>query len=80
MTVDLPAEALRRLEAEAARRGVEIDVVIAELAGTLPASGEAPARRRRLAISGIGASGGNRGPCRGRRRAARRRLRSQLSI
>ena len=31
-TVDLPVEALRRLEAEATRRGVTIDDVIAELA------------------------------------------------
>lgn len=63
VTVDLPAATLRRLEAEAARRGVGIDVVIAELAETLPAehTGEAPVRRRKLAIAGIGASGGKRG-------------------
>jgi hypothetical protein len=63
VTVDLPAEALARLEAEAARRGVGIDVVIAELAETLPPGdiGEAPVRRRKLAIAGIGSSGGTRG-------------------
>lgn len=63
MTVELPAEALARLEAEAARRGVGIETVIAELAQSLPAgdTGEAPVRRRKLAIAGIGASGGNSG-------------------
>ncbi|MBI2683844.1 MAG: hypothetical protein HYX33_00385 [Actinobacteria bacterium] len=55
VNVDLPAEALRRLEVEAARRGVSIDVVIAELADTLPA--ESKTGRRRLAIVGVGASG-----------------------
>lgn len=55
VNVDLPAEALRRLEAEAARRGVSIDVVIAELADTLPAQPERG--RHRLAIVGVGASG-----------------------
>lgn len=63
VTVDLPAATLRRLEAEAARRGVGIDVVIAELVETLPAedAGQAPVRRRKLAIAGVGASGGQRG-------------------
>jgi hypothetical protein len=36
VTVELPPEALRRLEAEAARRGISIDDVIAELAAGLP--------------------------------------------
>lgn len=36
MTVDLPPEALSRLEAEAARRGVSIDFIIAEFAALLP--------------------------------------------
>jgi hypothetical protein len=36
VTVELPAEALRRLEAEAARRGISIDDVIAEFAARLP--------------------------------------------
>lgn len=63
VTVDLPAEALRRLESEAARRGVGIDAVIAELAETLPAedTDAAPGPRPKLAIAGIGASGGQRG-------------------
>ncbi|MCB9405107.1 MAG: hypothetical protein H6519_11800, partial [Microthrixaceae bacterium] len=37
VTVDLPPATLARLEAEASRRGVGIDIVIAELAETLPA-------------------------------------------
>lgn len=37
VSVDLPADALRRLEAEAARRVTSIDEIIAELAGRLPA-------------------------------------------
>ncbi len=63
VTVDLPPATLRRLEAEAARRGVGIEVVIAELAEALPAedTGTTPVRRRKLAIAGIGASGGQRG-------------------
>ena len=32
VTVDLPEDALARLQAEAKRRGVSIDVVVAELA------------------------------------------------
>lgn len=56
VTVEIPAEALARLEAEAARRGVSIDDVIAELADTLP-DGGAVTPRRALAFAGIGASG-----------------------
>ncbi|MFV0316081.1 MAG: hypothetical protein ACK5O2_03855 [Microthrixaceae bacterium] len=61
VTVELPAEALRRLEAEAARREVGIDVVIAELAETLPAddTDDAPVLRR-FTLAGIGASDGTR--------------------
>ena len=36
VTVDLPPATLRRLEAEAARRGISIDDVIAEFAARLP--------------------------------------------
>jgi len=61
VTVDLPAEALARLEAEAARRGVGLDIVIAELADLLPLPVTGAGGQRRLAISGIGASGGGRG-------------------
>ncbi|MEO8694325.1 MAG: hypothetical protein ABI658_12460 [Acidimicrobiales bacterium] len=37
VTVELPEDAIARLRAEATRRGVSIDVVIAELATRLPA-------------------------------------------
>jgi len=51
VTVDLPEDALRRIEAEAARRGVTIDDIIAELAARLP--DEDPLE----AFNGCGASG-----------------------
>lgn len=63
VTVELPPATIRRLEAEAARRGVGIDVVIAELAEALPAeetTSEPPAPRRTFALAGIGTSGGPR--------------------
>lgn len=60
-TVDLPPEVLRRLEAEAARRGITVDEVIAELAARLPADETETAKRtRRLSFVGIGASGDTR--------------------
>jgi hypothetical protein len=58
VTVELPDEALRRLEAEAARRGVSIGEVIAEFASRLP--DEAPSSGHRLSFVGIGASGDTR--------------------
>jgi len=59
VTVDLPPDALGRLEAEAARRGVGIEQVIAELAGTLPDNGPAASsdRPHRFGFVGIAASG-----------------------
>ncbi|MGK2886693.1 MAG: hypothetical protein ACSLE8_18275 [Rhodococcus sp. (in: high G+C Gram-positive bacteria)] len=51
VTVELPDEALRRLQAEATRRGVSIDGVIAEFAAGLPT--EDPLE----AFIGCGASG-----------------------
>ena len=57
VTVDLPLATLRRLEAEAARRGVGIDVVIAELAEALPAPIEPDTTGHRFAFSGVAASG-----------------------
>lgn len=59
VTVDLPPDALQRLEAEAARRGVGIETVIAELAGTLPESQSnlPPSQRHRFGFAGIAASG-----------------------
>ena len=55
MTLDLPAEAQARLQAEATRRGITLDQLIAELAHQLPAEGEHP--KHRLGFVGIGASG-----------------------
>lgn len=55
MTVELPADVLARLRAEAARRGVSIDELIAELADRLPA-GDPPPARHRLAFVAAGAS------------------------
>jgi hypothetical protein len=61
ITVDLPPDVVRRLEAEAARRGVVVDEVIAELAAGLPKVGaETPKRPQRLSFIGIGASGDTR--------------------
>jgi hypothetical protein len=54
VTVELSEQALRRLEAEAARRGASIGVVIGDLAVGLPA---VPAgSRRRPAFVAVGAS------------------------
>ena len=55
VTVDLPAELVARLRAEAARRGVSVDAVIADFAARLP-SGD-PARQHTLNFIGLGASG-----------------------
>ena len=55
VTIELPADAHARLKAEAARRGVTLDEVIAQLAEHLPAEPtETP--RRKLAFIGAGAS------------------------
>jgi hypothetical protein len=54
VTVDLPEDALGRLQAEAKRRGVSIDLVIAELAEALPA--ETPLVKRTLSFIGLGSS------------------------
>ncbi len=54
VTVDLPEDALARLRAEAERRGVSIDLVIAELAEALPA--EPPTAKRTLSFIGLGSS------------------------
>ncbi len=56
VTVELPADVLARLESEAARRGVTIDVIIAELAAQLPANVPVDGAHR-LSFAGIGASG-----------------------
>ncbi|MGH2935151.1 MAG: hypothetical protein ACRDL2_11665 [Gaiellaceae bacterium] len=53
VTVDLPEDAFARLQAEAKRRGVSIDVVIAELSQTLPRDASPP---RTLSFIGLGSS------------------------
>lgn len=58
VTVDLPPEVLRRLQAEADRRGLTIDAVIAELASGLPH--EPAAKPKRLSFIALGASGDTR--------------------
>jgi len=55
LTVDLPPEALRRIETEATRRGISVDGIIAELASGLP--GPSSNDRHDPAFVGIGASG-----------------------
>jgi hypothetical protein len=55
VTVDLPEELLDALRAEAARRGVSVDLVVAESVT------EHLFPRRRLSIAGVGSSGGVRG-------------------
>ncbi len=55
VTLDLPAEAEARLQAEANRRGVTLDQLVAELANQLPAESGMP--KHRLGFVGIGASG-----------------------
>ena len=54
LTVEISEDTLGRLRAEAARRGVSIDVLIAELAETLPP--ETGREERKLSIIGLGAS------------------------
>lgn len=52
VTVDLPDAVLARLRAEAARRGLSLDELIAELADQLPAAATPAAARRRLSFAG----------------------------
>jgi len=58
VTVDLPEDVLARLRAEAARRGVSIDLVIAELVSALPTD-VAPVKRS-LSFVGLGSSSSGR--------------------
>ncbi len=59
VTIDLPADVLARLEAEAARHGVGIDEVVAPLVYALPGE-HAPehVERRRPAFVAVGSSTG----------------------
>lgn len=59
VTLDLPDEAQARLQAEAARRGVSVDVLIAQIAATFPPVTTTP--RRKLGFVGIGSSTSGRG-------------------
>ena len=61
LTVTLSEELAARTAAEADRRGVSVDQVVAEalatrLSETLPAPAPAPSTRRHLAFAGVGAS------------------------
>ena len=61
VTLDLPAEAQARLQAEAARRGITLDQLVAEIADSFPADpansdGAVEAPRRRRSFVGIGSS------------------------
>ncbi len=69
VTVELSDEALARLEAEAARRGVSVDAVINELAARLPNDDD---RARRESLIGLGASTSGRSAVEGDRCAAGR--------
>lgn len=53
VTLDLSENALTRLEAEAARRGVSIEVIIDELASRLPVDSRP---NRTLGLIGLGSS------------------------
>jgi hypothetical protein len=54
LTVEISGDTLARLRAEAERRAVSIDVVIAELAETLPP--ESAREEQKLSFIGLGAS------------------------
>jgi hypothetical protein len=57
VTLDLPDDVVRRLTAEAARRGTELSDVIAALAAQLPASDRPTGRRLAFVAAGASASG-----------------------
>lgn len=52
LSIDLPEQTLARLRAEANRRGVSVDEVIADLADRLPVDPATAARRRQLSFAG----------------------------
>ena len=55
VTLELSDDALARLRAEAARRGVSVDDLVAELAAQLPAEPN-PKERRERSFVGLGSS------------------------
>lgn len=54
LTVDLPESTLARLRAEAERRGMSVDLLIAELAEALPT--ESASAQGKLSFIGLGSS------------------------
>jgi hypothetical protein len=56
VTLDLPPDAAARLEAEAARRGITLDELVAELSTQFPQEVHAVGARRRLRLTAAGAS------------------------
>jgi hypothetical protein len=59
VTVELSEDVLARLRAEADRRGVSIDLVIAELSRSLPT--QTPSPQRSYSFIGLGSSTSGRG-------------------
>jgi chromosome segregation and condensation protein ScpB len=57
VTIDLPADAWARLEAEAKRRGITLDQLVAELAALLPAADKPVSTGRLNEFLGSGRSG-----------------------
>jgi hypothetical protein len=57
ITLDLPDELVRRLKAEASRQGVQLAIVIADLAAHLPAADRGGKRRLAFVAAGASASG-----------------------
>ena len=57
VTLDLPPEARARLEAEAARRGITLDQLVAELSNQFPSSGTTVADDALGRFVGCGDSG-----------------------
>lgn len=60
VTLHVPDELVRRLEADAAARGISVEELAVELLSehtTTPAEPQPATQRRRLALAGIGASG-----------------------
>jgi hypothetical protein len=57
VTIDLPEDTLKRLQAEARRRGVTVDLVVAEFAQALPVDA---IRAKTLSFNGLGSSNAGR--------------------
>ncbi len=57
ITLDLPEAAQARLQAEATRRGITLDQLIAEIAESFPAGPAETTSPHRLSFIGVGHSG-----------------------